>query len=56
MALDQVVSELEDAYYLPSYELVTECTESPWTEDHRHVTPDTVNKVVKLFKEMFVKD
>lgn len=56
VALDQVVSELEDAYYLPSYELVTECTESPWTEDHRHVTPDTVNKVVKLFKEMFVKD
>ena len=55
VALDQVVNELEDAYYLPSYELVTECCENPWEDDHRHVTKETVNRVIAMFKEMFVK-
>jgi len=56
VALEQAVNELEDAYYLPSYELVTECSESPWESDHRHVTRETVDRVINMFKEMFVKE
>lgn len=56
VALDQAVSELEDCYYLPSYELVMECTEKAWEDDHRHVRREVVAQVVDLFKEMFVKE
>ena len=54
VALDEVVKAHPDIYYLPSYELVTECTEQPWEPDHRHVTRDTVKRVVDMFKQMFV--
>jgi len=56
VALEEVVKQHEDIYYLPSYELVTECTENPWEPDHRHVTRDTVSRVVSMFKEMFVSE
>ncbi len=55
VALDEVVKYHEDIFYLPSYELVTECMPSAWKEDHRHVTDETVGKVIGMFKEMFVK-
>tara|TARA_R110002012_G_scaffold242832_1_gene417311 strand:+ start:11076 stop:13202 length:2127 start_codon:yes stop_codon:yes gene_type:complete len=54
VAADELVSKNEDMYYLPSYELVTECIEEPWEADHRHVKADTVKKVVNMFKEIFV--
>jgi hypothetical protein len=55
VAADELVSNNEDMYYLPSYELVTECLEEPWEADYRHVKPETVKKVVNMFKEIFVK-
>jgi hypothetical protein len=56
VAADELVSKNEDMYYLPSYELVTECLEDPWEADCRHVKPETVKKVVNMFKEIFVKE
>jgi len=56
VAADQLVAANTDMYYLPSYELVTECTKDAWEEDTRHVTPETVAKVVGMFKEMFVEE
>jgi hypothetical protein len=56
VAADQLVSENEDMYYLPSYELITECIKNAWEDDTRHVTPDAVEKVVNMFKEIFVTD
>jgi len=56
VALEEVVKQHEDIYYLPSYELVTEATENPWKEDHRHVTPETVSRVITMFKEIFVSE
>ncbi len=56
VALEEVVNMHEDIYYLPSYELVTECMPNPWKADHRHVTPETVNKVITMFKKMYVAD
>ncbi len=54
VAIEEVVKQHKDIHYLPSYELVTECMPNPWKEDHRHVTPDTVSRVIAMFKEMFV--
>ena len=54
VALEEVVKSHEDIYYLPSYELVTECMPNAWKEDHRHVTPETVSKVIGMFKNMYV--
>ena len=42
-------------YYLPSYELVTECVEDAWEADCRHVKSSTVAKVVSMFKDIFVQ-
>lgn len=55
VAADELVRNNDGIFYLPSYELVTECIEQPWKPDHRHVTEDTVVKVVEMFKQMFVK-
>ncbi|MFQ3190181.1 MAG: hypothetical protein ACI936_001311 [Paraglaciecola sp.] len=46
----------EDMYYLPSYELVTECDSDAWEADTRHVKSPTVAKVVAMFKAIFVSD
>ena len=54
VALEEAAKYHEDIYYFPSYELVTQCTEDPWAPDHRHVTRETVKKVVSMFDEMFV--
>jgi hypothetical protein len=55
VAADELVRNNPDMYYLPSYELVTECSRQPWEDDHRHVTPATVERVIQMFSEMFVK-
>jgi len=54
VAAEELVKKNKDMYYLPSYELVTECSANPWEADHRHVTHETVQKVISMFKEMFV--
>lgn len=54
VAADALVQRNADMYYLPSYELVTECSESPWQDDYRHVTAETVARVIEMFAEMFV--
>ncbi|MFL0799160.1 MAG: GSCFA domain-containing protein [Agarilytica sp.] len=55
VAIEQVVSEMEGVYYLPSYELVTECAQDAWKDDHRHVKREVVQRVISMFKEMFVE-
>jgi len=56
VAAEELVQNNKDMYYLPSYELVTECSQNPWEADHRHVTHETVQRVIDMFKEMFVID
>lgn len=54
VAIDELIQNYENIYYLPSYELIKECLQDPWEGDHRHVTRETVNRVVAMFKEIFV--
>ncbi|MTI08400.1 GSCFA domain-containing protein [Curvivirga aplysinae] len=55
LAADHVCRNNQDVFYFPSYELVTTVLPKPWAEDMRHVTKETVNKVVGMFEKMFVK-
>ncbi|REL34800.1 GSCFA domain-containing protein [Thalassotalea euphylliae] len=54
VAAEQLVANNQDIYYLPSYELVTECCHDAWEPDSRHVKPKTVARVIEMFKEMYV--
>lgn len=45
-----------DVHYFPSYDLVSYCITHPWTDDGRHVTRQTVDRVMTLFDHMFVTD
>lgn len=55
VAAHQLVEQNQDMYYLPSYELVTQCTEQAWCDDHRHVKPEVVERVVHMFEQIFVE-
>jgi hypothetical protein len=54
-AAEEFVRENRDVFYFPAYETVMYCTEKPFLADNRHVTPEAVAKVAKLFELMFVK-
>ena len=56
VAAQQLVAQNQDMYYLPSYELVTECVENAWSEDTRHVKSEVVAKVVNMFEQIFVEE
>jgi len=56
VAAEEFVQRNKDVFYFPAYETVMYCTEKPFLADHRHVAPEAVAKVAKLFKLMFVKD
>jgi len=55
VAAEELVQKNKDMYYLPSYELVTECTENAWADDQRHVKLETVKRVVSMFEDIFVE-
>jgi len=56
VAVDELVRNNSDIYYLPSYEYVTYCLKNPWCEDDRHVKRESVQQVIAMFKVMFEKD
>jgi GSCFA family len=56
VAAEEFVKHNKDVFYFPAYETVMYCTEKPFIDDNRHVTPEAVEKVAKLFKLMFVKE
>jgi hypothetical protein len=55
VAAEEFVRRNKDVFYFPAYETVMYCTEKPFLADNRHVTPEAVAKVTKLFKLMFVQ-
>ncbi len=54
VAAEELVANNEGVYYLPAYELVTQCSKDPWIKDDRHVSEDTVNRVMGMFRDIFV--
>jgi GSCFA family protein len=46
----------DDVFYFPSYEVVTYGTKHPWEYDMRHVSSDSVERVMKLFQKIFLVD
>ncbi len=56
IAAEQFASQNKNVYYFPSYETVLYCTEKPWEPDQRHVCRAAVDRVMRLFSQMFVDD
>jgi len=54
VAAEELVKANRGVFYFPSYELVTVCTRNPWSPDGRHVTEETVERVMQLFDAQFV--
>lgn len=55
VAAEEFASRCPDSYYFPSYEIVTVSTQNPWAADQRHVTRETVGKVMSAFVQMYVE-
>lgn len=55
VAAEEFVRRCPGAYYFPSYEIVTTCTEHPWEPDQRHVSRAAVANVMAAFVEMYVR-
>ena len=43
-----------NAYYFPSYEYVTQIADNPYVHDARHIKPEVVEKVMSIFRKMFL--
>jgi GSCFA family len=54
VAAQEFVERNSETYYFPSFELVTYGFENPWAEDERHVDPKAVERIMEMFREMFV--
>ena len=55
VAAEYFSQSYENVYYFPSYEIVTQGIPSPYEEDNRHVTKDTINKVMEVFESQFIE-
>ncbi|RVU33854.1 hypothetical protein EOI86_22230 [Hwanghaeella grinnelliae] len=56
VAAEEIVARNDGVYYFPSYEYVMHCAEDAWCPDERHVTDETVGKIMEMFDDMFMKD
>jgi GSCFA family len=56
VAAQEFVEKNQDVYYFPSFELATYGVENPWCEDQRHVDPKVVQRIMEMFRQMFVID
>lgn len=56
VAAEEIVSRNEGVYYFPSYEYVMHCAADAWEADERHVTARTVERIMGMFDQMFVKE
>src|SRR5271165_14106 len=54
VAAQEFVERNDGVFYFPSFELVSCALKDPWREDQRHVSRTAVEKVMEMFREMFV--
>jgi len=55
VAAEQFVNSNEGVHYFPSYELIMSCIERPWEPDQRHVSRDSVGRVMAMFEQIYVR-
>lgn len=56
VAAEEIVEADSQAYYFPSYELITSCLANPWEDDLRHVTDASVDRVMEMFEAAFIAE
>lgn len=44
----------KDLFYFPSYELINSYVDSPWKEDNRHITPESVETIMSIFGQYYL--
>lgn len=54
VAAEYFIQHHENVYYFPSFEIVTQGIPNPYEKDNRHVTEDTINKVMEVFESQFM--
>ena len=55
VAAQELVEQLDDVFYFPSYEMVMHTLKDPWEPDLRHVTREAVSEIIDVFYEMYSK-
>ena len=53
VAAEYFTQRHDNTFYFPAYELVTQATETPYQEDNRHVTKETIDTVMDSFEKLF---
>jgi len=54
-AVDNIVTNnINNVIYFPAYEVVTQLEISPFKEDNRHVRPEVVERIMKMFEYWFI--
>ena len=53
VAAQQFCDANEGVYYFPSFEKIMYGSKDPWEADHRHVRPEAVDGVMKMFRTAF---
>jgi hypothetical protein len=54
VAAEYLSQNCENVYYFPSYEIVTQAIPNPYEDDNRHVTKETIKKVMNVFESQFM--
>jgi hypothetical protein len=55
VAVDEFVSAYKDVYYFPSYEIVLMGILDPFVSDGRHIKPEAVEQIMKIFEDKIIK-
>ncbi|MDJ0683664.1 MAG: GSCFA domain-containing protein [Alphaproteobacteria bacterium] len=55
VAAEEIVRRNQDVFYFPSYEHVMHCADQPWTADERHVRPEAVAEIMRMFDAAYLR-
>ena len=54
VAAQEFTERNSEVYYFSSFELVTYGFQNPWDDDQRHIKPEVVNRIMEMFREVFL--
>jgi len=53
VAAEYFAQKHDNVHYFPAYEIVTQGVDDPYEEDNRHVTKETIARVMQAFESLF---
>ena len=57
-ALHEFISTVGDPLvnYFPSFELINNYVESPWLDDNRHISQQSVDQIMQIFSRFYLRE